>query len=125
MTSRMSVEEFRKTLASPMRKSKYRNVRTVVNDPILGELKFDSKAEATRYRELALMRAARQILWFIRQPTFELPGGIKYRADFLVYWANGTGFSVEDVKGVLTADCRNKLKLMRQVYGIDVELVKR
>jgi hypothetical protein len=47
---------------------------------------FASVAELSRYRELKALRAARKVLWWCRQPVFDL-GGVEYRPDFLVGWA--------------------------------------
>ena len=97
---------------------KYRNVPTVVDG-----MRFDSKAEARRYGELKLLRAAGEVVWFTRQVPFHLPGGIRYVADFLVVWADGRQPSVEDVKGVLTRVSANKIKQVRALYGVEVQIV--
>lgn len=95
---------------------KYRNVRVEVDG-----LKFDSKKEAARYSLLKQLRAAGDVLWFIRQPTFDLPGGIRYRADFLVVLADGC-VRVEDVKskGTRTRVYINKAKQVKALYGVEV-----
>ena len=44
---------------------------------------FDSKAEMQRYAELKLLRQSGRVIQFIPQtPSFRLPGGVKYTADF-------------------------------------------
>ena len=98
---------------------KYRNVPTVVDG-----MRFDSKAEARRYGELKLLRHAGEVRWFIRQAPFHLPGGIRYVADFLIAWSDSR-ITVEDVKGVLTRVSANKIKQVRALYGIDVQIVGR
>lgn len=98
---------------------KYRNVPTVVDG-----MRFDSKAEARRYGELKLLRHAGEVRWFIRQAPFHLPGGIRYVADFLIVWSDGRT-SVEDVKGTMTRVSANKIKQVKALYGVDVQIVGR
>jgi len=97
--------------------NKYRNIPTVVDG-----LRFASKAEARRYQELCLLQravavyTANSVRWFIRQPSFDLPGGVRYIADFLVIWDDGR-ITVEDVKGVETQVFKIKKKLFEEKYG--------
>lgn len=90
--------------------SKYRAIPTLVDG-----IRFASKAEAARYSELKLLQQAGQVQWFIRQPSFDLPAGLRYVADFLVRWADGS-VSVEDVKGMETEVFKMKRKLFEQQY---------
>ena len=100
-----------------MRRSKYGNVRTVVNG-----ITFASKAEAARYRELVAMQKAKMISDLqIQQPFSLLVNGklvCKYMADFTYKF--GSTPIVEDVKGVRTAVYRLKAKLMLACYGITI-----
>ena len=88
---------------------------------------FDSKKEANRYAELALMQRAGMIRNLQRQVKYELiPSQYKdgkciyrscsYIADF-VYEQNGQTV-VEDTKGFKTPEYIIKKKLMFQVHGI-------
>ena len=88
---------------------------------------FDSKKEANRYAELALMQRAGVIQNLRRQVKFELiPAqyidgkcvfrSCSYIADF-VYEQNGETV-IEDTKGFKTPEYIIKKKLMLQVYGI-------
>ena len=88
---------------------------------------FDSKKEANRYAELALMQRAGLIQNLRRQVKFELiPAQYKdgkcifrscsYIADF-VYEKDGETV-VEDTKGFKTPEYIIKKKLMFQVHGI-------
>ena len=106
-------------LQSGAKPRKYRNVPTVVDGQ-----RFDSKLEARYYEQLKLRRAAGEVLWFISQAPFRLPGGVIYRADFLVALASG-GVDVVDCKGRLTQASANKIKQVRAIYGIDVKLVRK
>lgn len=94
--------------------NKYHNIRTEVDG-----LKFSSKKEARRYETLKLAKLGGVVLWFIRQPSFDLPGGIRYRADFLVVWDDGK-VSVEDVKGMKTETYKLKKKQVEALYGIKI-----
>jgi len=97
-------------------RSKYGNIRTEVNG-----IKFASKKEAGRYMELAMLQKAGYVDWFICQPRFNLPGGIKYYADFLVVWKDRqTG--IEDVKGYDTRVSKMKRKMVEDLYPITIEL---
>lgn len=90
--------------------SKYRAIPTLVDG-----IRFASKAEAARYTELKQLQADGQIQWFIRQPSFDLPAGLRYVADFLIRWTDGS-VSVEDVKGVETDVFKMKRKLFEAQY---------
>ena len=67
-------------------------------------IRFASKAEARRYEHLKLAQRGGTALFFLRQVPFHLPGGVVYRCDFLVFWADGR-VTVEDVKAVLAYAC--------------------
>lgn len=101
------------------KKPKYRNVPAMSAD---GK-RFDSKLERDYYEQLVLRWKAGDLRWFIRQVNFELEGGVKYRADFLVVPLVGA-IEVVDTTGVLTQAKANKLKQMKARYGIDVQLVR-
>ena len=66
----------------------------------IGQQRFDSKKEARRYMDLQHLRLSREVVFFIRQTRFDLPGGLIWRADFVVFWKDGS-VTVEDVKGLL------------------------
>lgn len=103
-------------------RSKYRNVKTVVDG-----LKFDSKAEAVRYSELQFLVEAKVIKALELQVRFPLNiGGVKvctYVADFK-YVRHGAVI-VEDVKGMKTAVYNLKKKLMKAIYGIEIQEIKK
>lgn len=91
---------------------------------------LDSKAEARRYGELRLQEKAGQITDLEVHPTYELVvNGYrigKYTVDFR-YKRDGR-MVVEDVKGGAKSDpnlraVKLKIKLVRALYGVDVELV--
>lgn len=96
---------------------KYRNTRTEVDG-----LKFDSKHEAQVYQGLMLRKEAGEIRAVVRQPKFDLPGGITYYADFaVVYPDNRVEFW--DAKSEITKKNRvyiNKRKQVAQIWGIEI-----
>jgi hypothetical protein len=115
----MSIEEFRKLQLPPGRgpalgkPNKYRNAITMADG-----IRFDSKAEARRYRELKLLKAAGEIQWFNRQPSFVIARGARYIPDFIVCGKDGVLW-VEDVKSPVTAKNSTfvlKAKLFTEQY---------
>lgn len=105
--------------------NKYHNIKTYLN----GE-KFDSRKEASRWKELCLMQRAGLITNLNRQvnyiliPSQYIDGkcverSVSYVADF-VYKQNGE-LIVEDTKGKKTPEYVIKRKLMLQVYGIRIK----
>ena len=116
--------------------SKYKNTKTIVDG-----ITFDSRKEASRYRELKILEAAGSISDLRCQEKFVLipvqrepdvigvRGGIKkgkviekecsYLADF-VYMEDGQQV-VEDTKGFRTKDYIIKRKLMLYFYGIKIK----
>lgn len=103
----------------PPKRSKYGAVPTVVDG-----IRFDSKLEARYYEQLKLRRAAGEVLFWLRQVPFHLPGRVTYRVDFQVHLADN---SVEwvDCKGVETKEFRIKIKQVHALYPIRVQLVTR
>lgn len=86
-------------------------------------LKFPSKAERAYYEKLKLLKASGEVLFFLRQVPFDLPGNTVYRADFMVFYADGSA-KVVDVKGMRTPVFELKKKLLEETYPISLELVK-
>lgn len=86
-------------------------------------IKFASKAEARYYGELKLRHQAGEVVFWLRQVPFHLPGGVKYVCDFLVFEADGT-VHVIDVKGVETTTFRAKRRMVEALYPVKIELSK-
>lgn len=113
--------------------SKYRAIKTVV-----GDLTFDSKAEARRYGELRLMERAGLIENLQRQiPIVLLPTvkfhdakraqpALRYIPDFTYYeWQAGKKIKVvEDVKGIQTPAFVIKRHALKALFNIDVLVTK-
>jgi hypothetical protein len=98
---------------------KYNAVRTECDG-----IKFPSKSEARRYNELKALKADGQVITFLRQVPFHLPGGVKYVVDYLVFWADGR-ISFEDVKGMETPAFKAKRKMVEQLYApITIDTIK-
>ncbi len=100
------------------KRSKYKNVRTVIDGK-----HFDSLAEGRYFNELKLRILAGEVSYFLRQVPFDLPGNVKYRVDFQVFLADG---SVEyiDVKGVKTPMFIMKKKQVEELYPVEIICVK-
>jgi hypothetical protein len=88
--------------------------------------KFDSKAEAERWRQLLLLLKAGRIRALERQVKYRIEvNGVlicTYKADF-VYEALESGAwvrVVEDVKGFANDRWPMKKKLMRAVHGVEI-----
>lgn len=112
--------------------AKYSNKKTVI-----GDVSFDSRAEARRWGDLKLMERAGLIAGITLQPSYELAPSVKftgatrakpalrYVGDF-AYTDLKTGLLViEDVKGVQTEAFIIKRHLMKSIHGLDVTLVSR
>lgn len=124
-----------------MMSSKYHSVKCTVDG-----IKFDSRREARRYKELSLMERAGAISELRRQVKFVLVPAqyetierygengkrlkdthklaereISYVADFVYIEGNST--VIEDSKGVKTKEYILKRKLMLYILGIKVKEV--
>lgn len=96
---------------------KFRNIITEADG-----WKFSSKKEAKYYEALKLRKLAGEVLFFLRQVPFHLSGGVRYVADFLVFFVDGS-CNVVDVKGMKTAMYILKKKLVESQYPILIEEV--
>ena len=100
--------------------SKYHNQRVEIDGK-----KFDSKHEAEVYGELMLRQRAGELKLVLRQVPFELPGGIRYIADFVTMDYAGN-IEVIDAKSEITRKNRvyiNKRKQMASEWGIEIREV--
>lgn len=111
-------------------KSKYRNKKIVVDG-----YTFDSQKQAQYYEELKLRKKAGNVKFFVVEPVFLLPAGIKVQPDFLVCHsrglADGYDFTVEDVKAfdeatgkyIVTRESQLKFKLLKEAWGLEIQFV--
>lgn len=86
----------------------------------LDGISFDSKREAGYYLELKLRVSAGEVLFFLRQVPFDLPGNVRYRTDFMEFHSDGTVHFV-DVKGVRTKGYIMKKKQVEALYPVEIE----
>lgn len=93
---------------------KFHNVPTEVD----GE-KFQSKKEARYYQDLCLARRSGDLLFFLRQTPFHLPGGVRYVVDFVEFWKSGEVRFV-DVKGFRTPTYVMKKKMVEDLFPIKI-----
>jgi hypothetical protein len=125
-TERMSVAEFRRLKAG---RAQVKGAKTTIEHG----WKFQSRLEARRYLYWHNLWQIRAIAWFTRQVPFYLPGGIIWRADFVVVNLHdtivrerfGDAVIVEDCKGHLTDVSRNKIKQVEAIYGLKVQIIKK
>lgn len=106
---------------------KYNAKKTVVDG-----IKFDSKKEAERYKELKALELVGKIDRLELQPRFLLQDGFRYEgkairkieyvADFLYRDLSTYELVVEDVKGVKTDVYKLKKKLFLKRYGDEYRL---
>ena len=108
----ISIEEYK-----ALRKPKYRAIPTLADG-----IRFASKLEAARYRELVNLWQLGIVLWFVRQVPFDLEG-CTYRADFLVVYPGRV--EVEDCKGFMTPISALKIKQVESRYGIKIHLIRK
>lgn len=118
-----SEEEYKELLKTKKKKkkSKYKAVKTEING-----IKFDSKKEARRYKELKILEKADEIKSLELQPRFLLQEKFKYNgktirkieyiADFRYIDEKGNTV-VEDVKGMKTEVYKIKKKIFLKKYG--------
>lgn len=101
-------------------KAKYHNSKTIIDG-----IKFDSKKEATRYKELKLLLKNGEIKELELQPRFTLQPKyrkngktirkIEYVADFSYKDKKGKHI-IEDVKGIKTEVYKLKKKIFEYKY---------
>lgn len=86
---------------------------------------FDSKLEGSYYLYLKQLKAVGEVVQFLRQVPFYLPGPTRYVVDFQVFWKDG---SVEfvDVKGMETPAFKKSKKQVEDLYApITIKVVKK
>ena len=85
-------------------------------------IKFASKKEAAYYQQLLLRQKGGDVIFFLRQVPFHLPGGVRYVVDFQEFLSDGTVRFV-DVKGMRTSEYIAKKKMVEALYPINIEEV--
>ena len=85
-------------------------------------IRFDSKKEAKYYQELLIRQRVGDVVFFLRQVPFHLPGGVVFRCDFQEFLNDGTVRFI-DVKGYRTKEYIIKKKQVEDLYPVKIEEV--
>jgi hypothetical protein len=103
------------------KQNKYRNIPTIIDG-----IKFASKKEAQRYKDLILMQKAGIVKSIELQKPYDLNDyaetkreQVKYICDFFVKWKDGRE-TVEDTKGYRTQTYKLKKKFFETRYRIKI-----
>ncbi len=96
---------------------KYHAVRTLYGDRV-----YPSRYQARYAERLDLEVKAGEVLYYLEEVTIRLPGGIKYRLDFLVFNTDGTVEWVE-TKGFKTETYKLKKKLVELTFPVKIKEV--
>ncbi len=97
--------------------NKYSAKLTVVDG-----ITFHSQKEARYYSALKLRKQAGEILMFLRQVPFQLPGNTKYFVDFQEFHSDGSVHFI-DVKGQMTEVFKLKKRQVEELYPVEIEIV--
>lgn len=95
------------------------NAKKTVNDGI----KFSSKLEARWYSIIRDMKEAGEVLFFLRQVPFHLTSDVAYRADYMLFFTDGS-VEIWECKGYDTPEWKIKKKLVEDKYPIEIKVVK-
>ncbi|MCF0125442.1 MAG: DUF1064 domain-containing protein [Clostridia bacterium] len=109
-----SVEDYKNFSNKNIKKSKYRANKVSIDGHT-----FDSQKEADYYCQLKLRLQAKEINGFCLQPTFILAPGLKYKADFIIFYSDRQP-EVIDVKGFKTKEYIAKKKVFEDKYNLTI-----
>lgn len=84
-------------------------------------IRFASKKERAYYRVLKFRQKSGEVLFFLRQAPFHLPGNVRFVVDFIEFWSDGTVHFI-DVKGFDTPLGKLKRKQVMDIYPVVVEI---
>jgi hypothetical protein len=121
MPERMTAEEYRKLVAAPKRRRKYRNT------PIeYGGRMYASKAQAAQAKDRDLEVKAGLIRGWLPEVSFPIPGtNRRMRLDELVVTLDGK-LRLGDVKGgIITKDWQLKREILERHLGIPIDIIRR
>jgi hypothetical protein len=99
-----------------LKKYKYKNCPVEIRGQ-----KFRSKLEARFASTLDWAKLAGEVDFYLRETRFDLPGGIFYYLDFMIFYSDGTIRFVE-CKGKDTRTSINKRKTVMDMYNIEIEV---
>lgn len=103
-----------------MQPRKWHKFKAVTTE--LDGVKFSSKKEGRYYSELKIRQQLGEVVFFLRQVPFYLPGGVKYVVDFVEFLADGTCRFI-DVKGFETSEFKAKKKMVESLFPVTIETV--
>lgn len=86
--------------------------------------RFASGLEWRYFKHLKILKMSGEVLFFLRQVPFHLPGGVKYVVDYQVFYSDGSVQFV-DVKGFETSEFVLKKKIVEDLYPVEIEIVKK
>jgi hypothetical protein len=90
-------------------------------------IKFASKKERNYYHKLKILQKSGNILFFLMQIPFRLPGGVIYRMDFMEFWSPIEGepgdIIFTEVKGFTTEAAKIKMKQCQDIYKIHINVI--
>lgn len=98
-----------------MRVTKYKAKRTTID-----HINFASQKEAAMYLRIKEKEKSGEILYFLMQVPFALPGGTKYVCDFMLVYPDELVRYV-DAKGFKTQMYILKKKQVEALYPIKIE----
>jgi hypothetical protein len=81
-------------------------------------IRFASKKERSYYDRL---KSRPEVLFFLRQVPFHLPGNVRHVIDFVEFWKDGTVHVVE-IKGLDLPMGKLKRKQVEAIYPITIEV---
>lgn len=87
-------------------------------------IRFDSKLEAKVYLRLKAMQDKGEVVFFLRQVPFHLPGGTKLVVDFQVFLSNGT-VEFWDAKGMVLDTFKIKKREVEAIYPVEIKVVSK
>lgn len=85
---------------------------------------FQSTLEWKYFKHLKLLQNTGEVVFFLKQVPFHLPGGVKYVVDYQIFYVDGSVRFV-DVKGVETDTFKIKRKIVQDLYPVEIEIVKK
>ena len=92
------------------------------NHPKINGITFNSVAKRNRFVELKALQKKGKVLYFTRNPMFDLGSGEKYRADFLIFWSDGT-HTYEKTKGYKLTEVMNAKKRIEDKYPVKLVII--
>jgi len=101
----------------PLQRHKYSAKKSEIDG-----MTFHSQKEGRYYQKLKLRKKEGEVVFFLRQVPFDLPGKVKYRLDFMEFHRDGTVHCI-DVKGMRTSGYIMKKKMVEDLYPVYIEEV--